>query len=92
MGGERDRPEAFPKDRPNASAVPPLASISRKTCSTSNSSTCIIPVQAWRMHRLAAVSLESLSPPFVANAWAGAVWSAMRLVCWVLAKAIWAVD
>ena len=69
----------FQRIWPNASAVPPSASISLKTCSTSNSSTCIIPAQAWRMLRLAAISLESLSPPFVANAWAVVMWMSSEL-------------
>jgi hypothetical protein len=69
--------------QPNASAVPPLVSISQNTGSGTNESPYASPVHAWRIRFLVAVSLESLSLPFAANACAVAVWKAMKF--WWLA-------
>jgi hypothetical protein len=62
-----------------ASAVPPLASISWCTASGTKVSAYCMPAQAWRICRLAAMCLESLSPFLAANACAVAVWNAKRL-------------
>ncbi len=64
--------------QPNASAVTPLVSMSRNTGSGTNESPSASPAHAWRISFLAAMSLESLSLPFAANACAVAVWKAMK--------------
>jgi hypothetical protein len=64
--------------QPNASTVPPSVSMSRNTGSATNASPSASPAHAWRILFFAAVSLESLSLPFAANAWAVVVWKAMK--------------
>ncbi len=78
--------------RPNASAVPPLVSISQNTGSGTDESPYASPAHTWRIPFLAAMSLESLSLPFAANACAVAVWKAMKFWWLALLMAISASD
>ena len=47
------------------------------------------PAQAWRICFLAAVSLDSLSPPLAVKVWAVAVWNAIWFVWLALVWANW---